>query len=80
MYEFARLSLGSRSRKGRVEGALYNNFIAEASLLFVQALTNKTDDIAGLARIYAMVGSMRQVSDQTGIDAAMRVERNIIET
>ena len=62
---------------------LYDDFIAEASRLFVEALTNKTDDmddITGLVGLYAMVGRMRLVSDQTVIDAAMRVEETIIET
>ena len=58
---------------------LYDDFIAEASRLFIEALTNKTDDmddITGLVRLYAMVGRMRLVSDQTVIAAAMRTEDN----
>jgi hypothetical protein len=62
---------------------LYDNFIAEASRLYIEAVTNKTDDIddiTGLVGLYAMVGRMRLVSDQTVIAAAMRAEETIIET
>ena len=62
---------------------LYDDFIAEASRLFIEALTNKTDDIddiTGLVGLYAMVGRMSLVSDQTVIDAATRAEDTIIET
>ena len=62
---------------------LFDDFIAEASRLFIEALTNKTDDmddITGLVRLYAMVGRMRLVSDQLVIDAAMRAEGAIVET
>ena len=62
---------------------LYDNFIAEASRLFIEALTKKTDDIndiTGLVGLYAMVGRMRLVSDQTVVDAATRAEDTIIET
>ena len=62
---------------------LYQDFIAEASRLYVEALTNKTDDmddVTGLVGLYAMVGRMRLVSDQPVIDAAMGIERTIIET
>ena len=58
-------------------------FIAEASRLYVEALTNNTDDmddVTGLVGLYAMVGRMRLVSDQPVIDAAMGIERTIIET
>jgi hypothetical protein len=53
---------------------LYDD-IAEASRLFIEALTNKTDDmddITGLVGLYAMVGRMHLVSDETVIAAAMR--------
>jgi hypothetical protein len=62
---------------------LYEDFIAEASRLFIEALTNKTDDIddiTGLVGLYAKVGRMRLVSDQTVIDAAGRAEVAILET
>ena len=56
---------------------LYQDFITEASRLFVEALTNKTDDmddITGLVGLHAMVGRMRLVSDQPVIDAATGIE------
>jgi hypothetical protein len=62
---------------------LYQDFIAEASRLYIEALTNKTDDISditGLVGFYAMVGRMRLVSAQTVVDAAMQIEKTIIET
>jgi hypothetical protein len=62
---------------------LFDDFIAEASRLFIEALTNKTDDmddITGLVGLYAMVGRMHLVSDQTVVDAAMRAGTTIIET
>ncbi|OWK20756.1 hypothetical protein AJ88_26295 [Mesorhizobium amorphae CCBAU 01583] len=63
--------------------ALYNDFITEASRLYVEALTQKTDntsDIAGLVKLYAMIGRMRLVSDRAVIDAARAVEATLIET
>jgi hypothetical protein len=62
---------------------LYEDFIASASRLYIEALTNKIDDIndiTGLVGLYAMDGRMRLVSDQTVIDAARRAEDTIIET
>ena len=62
---------------------LYEDFIASASRLFIEALTNKTDDIndiTGLVGLYAVVGRLHSVSDQTVIDAARRAEDTIIET
>jgi hypothetical protein len=62
---------------------LYQDFITEASRLFVEAMRAKTDDIddiSGLAGLHAMIGRMRLISDQPVIDAAMRAEETIIET
>ena len=59
---------------------LYSDFITEASRLFADAVTHQTDEITGLVGLYAMVGHMRLVSDQTVIVAAMRVADTIIET
>jgi hypothetical protein len=59
---------------------LYDDFIAEASCLFVDALTHETDDITGMVGLYAMVGRMRLVSDQAVIDAPMRVEETVVGT
>jgi hypothetical protein len=59
---------------------LYGDFITEAARLFVDALTRQSEEVTGLVGLYAMVGSMRLVSDQTVVVAAMRVEDIIIET
>ena len=62
---------------------LYQDFINEASRLFVEAMSAKTDDIddiSGLAGLHAIIGRMRLISDQAVIDAAMRAEETIIET
>ncbi len=62
---------------------LYQDFIAEATRLSVEAQRAKTDDIddiSGMVGLYAMVGRMRLVSDQRVIDAATRAEDTIIET
>jgi hypothetical protein len=61
----------------------YQDFITEASRLFVEAMRAKTDDIddiSGLVGLHAMIGRMRLVSDQPVIDAAMQTAEAIIET
>ena len=62
---------------------LYQDFITEASRLFVEAMSAKTDDIddiSGLVGLHAIIGRMRLISDQPVIDAAMQAEETIIET
>ena len=62
---------------------LYQDFMTEASRLFVEAMRAKTDDIndiSGLVGLHAMIGRMRLVSDQPVIDAAMRAEKAIVDT
>ena len=62
---------------------LYQEFITEASRLFVEAMRAKTDDIddiSGLVGLHALIGRMRLVSDQPVIDAAMQAEEAIVET
>ena len=62
---------------------LYQDFINEASRLFVEAMRAKTDDIddiSGLVGLHAMIGRMRLVSDQPVIDAATRTEEAILAT
>ena len=61
---------------------LYQDFMTEASRLFVEAMRAKTDDIddiSGLVGLHAMIGRMRLVSDQPVIDAAMQAEGAIVE-
>ena len=59
---------------------LYNDFITEAARLFGDSLTHQTDDITNMIRLYALIGRMRLVSARAVIDAAVRVEDNILET
>ncbi len=59
---------------------LYNDFIAEASRIFGDALTHQTDDATAMVRLFAMVGRMRLISDRTVVDAAVRVEDTLIDT
>lgn len=61
---------------------LYQTFIAAATRLLVEAHRTKTDDIddvAGLLEIHGMIGRMRLISSQPVIDAAMQVEKTIID-
>jgi hypothetical protein len=60
--------------------ALYNDFIAEAARLFGDSLTHQADDVTNMVRLYALVGRMRLVSAQAVIDAAVRIEDNILKT
>jgi len=62
---------------------LYQDFITNASRLFVEAMSTKSDDISdisGLVGLHEMLGRMRLVSDQPVIDAAMQAEEAIAET
>ena len=62
---------------------LYQDFITEASRLFVEAMSTKTDnidDISGLVGLHALIGRMRLISAQPVIDSAMRAEETIIKT
>ena len=62
---------------------LYQDFITDASRLFIAAMSAKTDDIddiSGLVGLHAIIGRMRLISAQSVIDAAMRAEEAIIET
>ena len=52
--------------------ALYNDFIAEASRIFVDSLTHQTEDPTNMMPLYALVGRMRLVSSRGVINAAMR--------
>jgi hypothetical protein len=60
--------------------ALYTDFITEAARLFGDALTHQTDDCTDLMRFTAMIGRMHLCSDRAVIEAAIRVEENLVET
>jgi hypothetical protein len=76
----AQLRNADREAKRAKLEALYNDFIAEASRLFVDALTHQTEDPTNMLPLYALVGRMRLVSSRSVIDAAMRIEHHILET
>ena len=59
--------------------ALYSDFIAEAARLFGDAQTRPGDDITAMIRLYTMVGRMRLISDRAVVDAAVRVEDEIVK-
>ena len=65
------------TEKARLE-ALYGDFIAEAARLFGDTQSRQAEEITPLIELYAMVGRMRLVSDRAVIEAAVRVERAII--
>ncbi len=67
------------AEKAKLE-TLYNDFIAEASRLYGDALTHQTEEITGLVQLYALLGRMRLVSDRLVVVAAMRAVDIIIET
>jgi hypothetical protein len=60
--------------------ALYNEFIAEASRLFADALTHQTDEISEMVKLSALVSRMRLISARPVIEAGQRVQDNIIDT
>jgi hypothetical protein len=67
------------AEKAKLE-ALYGDFIAEATRLFGEAMTQQAGNITEMIGLYAMVGRMRLISARPVIDAAVRVEDTIIET
>jgi hypothetical protein len=66
------------AEKAKLE-ALYGDFIAEATRLFGEAMTQQAGNITEMIGLYAMVGRMRLISARPVIDAAVRVEDTIIE-
>jgi hypothetical protein len=67
------------SRKAKLE-SLYNDFIAEAARVYVDALTHQTEKPTRMVHLYALVGRMRLVSARPVIDAAMGVMDHIRDT
>ena len=65
--------------RGRRE-RLYNDFIAEASRLFGDALSHEKDDVGALVQLYTLVARMRLVTSPQVVAAAERVMDLIIET
>ena len=60
--------------------AIYNEYISLAASLYVDALTHQTEDPSKMVPLYALGSRMRLVSARTVIDAAMRIDDNILAT
>jgi hypothetical protein len=59
--------------------ALYAEFVDEASRLYGDALGHQKDDVADLAKIYALIGRIRLVSARPVITAAERTFDTIVQ-
>jgi hypothetical protein len=59
---------------------LFNDFIVEASRLYVDALSHEKDDIADLVQLYALVARMRVLASLAVVTAAEQVMDTIIAT
>jgi hypothetical protein len=76
----AQLRNAHREGKRAKLEALYNDFLAEASRIFADALTHQTEDPTNMMSLYALVGRMRLVSSRAVIDAAIRIVDHILDT
>ncbi|MFA1626350.1 hypothetical protein ACDY96_27505 [Rhizobium mongolense] len=74
---------GLKAKHREVEVAkrekLFSDFIAEATRLFGDALSNQKDDVSDLVLLYALVAQMRLISSRPVVDAAERTMDYIIE-
>ena len=70
---------GREARMAKLE-ALYNEYISLAASLYVDALTHQTEDPSKMVPLYALGSRMRLVSARTVIDAAIRIDDNILAT
>jgi hypothetical protein len=59
---------------------LFNDFIAEASRLYADALSHEKDDIADLVQLYALMARMRLLTSRDVVAAAQQVMDTIIDT
>jgi hypothetical protein len=58
---------------------IFNEFIAEASRLYGDALSHQKDDVGDLVQLYALVAKMRLIASRSVITAAEEVMDAIIE-
>jgi len=58
----------------------FNDFIAEASRLYGDALSHEKDDVTALVGLYALVARMRLLTSRPVVTAAERVMDAIIRT
>ena len=70
---------GREARMAKLE-ALYNEYISLAASLYVDALTHQTEDPSKMVPLYALGSRMRLVAARTVIDAAIRIDDNILAT
>ncbi len=59
---------------------IFNDFIAEASRLYGDALSHQKDDVGDLVQLYALVARMRLVASRMVVIAAEQVMDAIIDT
>jgi hypothetical protein len=60
--------------------SLFSEFIDEASLLYADAFTHQSTDLAKLAKLYAMISRMRLMSSKPIVEHAEIVTQMIIDT
>jgi hypothetical protein len=59
---------------------LFAKFIEEASVLYADAFTHESTDLARLSQLYAMISRMRLLSSKSIVEHAEKVSHMIIET
>lgn len=70
---------GREARQAKLE-ALYNDYVALAAGLYVDALTHQTQDPAKMVPLYVLGSRMRLVAGRPVLDAAIRLDDNILAT
>lgn len=63
-----------------VREALFAQFIDEASLLYADAFSHDSTDLAKLSKLYALISRMRLISSKDIADRADMVSHKIVET
>lgn len=59
---------------------IFNEFMAEASRLYVDALSHEKDDVTAMVKLYALVSQMRLWASAKVIAEAERVMQSIVAT
>ena len=70
---------GREARQAKLE-ALYNDYVALAAGLYVDALTHQTQDPAKMVPLYVLGSRMRLVAGRPVLDAAIRIDDAILAT
>ena len=71
----SQLVVAGRVRRSEV----YRDFIAEASALYIDAMTRNTPDLTRMITLYALISRMRILSAPEVVDEAEKVARQIVE-